>query len=289
MMSDLLVHDTTQAQIEGVLAKPPHSILIIGPAGGGKGHLASFIASRLLDVTLNKINDQPHFISLQKPDGKQEIPIDDVRQMILKLALKTSGHKRVVVIYGAEQLSEEAQNALLKSIEEPPQYTHFILTAPTISSILPTIASRSQKITVRPAPLEQSVNYFKDHDKNQISSSWNLSRGGAGLMSALLENDNSHPLKLAVEQAKDFMKMDKYQRTIFLDKLSSDKNSYEVFLDALDRLLSALAAASVKSDKPAQTKRIINSRKQVNQAIDSLSVNVSPRLISLHLSQTLSI
>jgi CRISPR/Cas system-associated protein Cas10 (large subunit of type III CRISPR-Cas system) len=108
-------------------------------------------------------------------------------------------------------------------------------------------------------------------------------------MSALLENDNSHPLKLAVEQAKDFMKMDKYQRTIFLDKLSSDKNSYEVFLDALDRLLSALAAASVKSDKPAQTKRIINSRKQVNQAIDSLSVNVSPRLISLHLSQTLSI
>jgi len=289
MTSDLLLHDATRAQIDIVLAKPPHSVLIIGPAGSGKAHLASFIASRLLKVPINKINDQPHFISLQKPDGKQEIPIENVRQMIRKLALKTAGLKRAVVLYGAEQLSEEAQNALLKNIEEPPPNTHFILTAPTLSSILPTIASRSQKITVRPAPLEQSVNHFKEHGKNQISSSWSLSRGGAGLMSAILKDDDSHPLKQAVEQAKVFMKMDKYQRAIFLDKLNSDKNSYAVFLDALDRLLSALAAASIKADKPAQTNRIINSRKQVNHAINSLSVNVSPRLISLHLAQMLSI
>ncbi len=290
MTSDLLLHDRTKAQLDSILAKPPHSLLIIGPAGSGKSFIASFIAASLLGTRTDKIADQPYFIRLQKPEDKQEIPIDDVRQMIKKLALKTNGRKRVVVIYDAELLSEEAQNALLKNIEEPPEHTHFVLTSPTVSSILPTIASRSQKITVRPSSLDQAVDYFKaDYDKRQVSSSWNLSRGGAGLMNALLKDDDSHPLKQAVEQAKDFIKLDKYQRVIFLDKLSADKGSYTVFLDALDRLLSALVAASIKSDKNTQTDRIIRSRKLVNQAINGLAVNASPRLISLYLAQGLSI
>jgi hypothetical protein len=290
MSQDLLLHEKTRLQIASILCKPPHSLLVIGTAGSGKRHVAEHIATQLIGAPYEKLDEQPFFVRLEKPADKKEIPIDSVRQMIKQLALKTSGRKRIVMVENAQLLSEESQNALLKSIEEPPEHTHFILTAPAVTLLLPTITSRSQKITIKPVGIEEAADFFgMDYDRRTITGAWNLSRGGAGLMSALLKADQAHPLKTAVDEAKAFMRMDRYERAVFLDKLSSDKNRYALFLDALDRLLAALAATSIKNGKITQVSRILNSRRLVNKAIGSLTVNSSPRLISLDLAQKLNI
>ena len=71
-----------------------------------------------------------------------------------------SSNKRVFVLLGAEGLNDAAANSLLKTLEEPASYAHFILTAPSAGSVLPTIASRCQVVPftlLAPAQIEQAL------------------------------------------------------------------------------------------------------------------------------------
>jgi DNA polymerase-3 subunit delta' len=65
------------------------------------------------------------------------------------------GHRKVYVIVYAEELAEDAGNRLLKTLEEPPGFVLFLLTAIERGGVLPTIASRCQELRLRPAPREQ--------------------------------------------------------------------------------------------------------------------------------------
>lgn len=161
-MSDkLLLHDRTKKQLQDFLKNPSHGLLISGSAGSGKRTLAEYLSAELIGVTMDRLSDYPYYVVIAKPSDKQEIPIEAVRQLIssLKLnpAISNKGIvKRVVLISDAQLLSEEAQNALLKLLEEPPQSTIFIFTVPTDKSVLPTIVSRLQKLAISPVSLEKN-------------------------------------------------------------------------------------------------------------------------------------
>ncbi len=83
-------------------------------------------------------------------DGRQEsIRIDPVRTMRRELASRPEyGGTRVILIHEAQSLTQEAANALLKSLEEPPPGNAFVLTAPQRQWILPTLVSRSWVLTL---------------------------------------------------------------------------------------------------------------------------------------------
>ena len=295
MAESLLLNPKTKQRLEEFSRQPAPAILITGTAGSGKTTIARQLASNLLDVDIAKLADYPYFIHLQKPDDKQEISIDAVRSVIremrLKPVIKGAGQaKRAVMIEDAGSLSEEAQNALLKIIEEPDIDTVFILTAEAESSILPTVASRTQRLGVGPVSPDDAARYFgQSHQPGAIESAWQLSQGSAGLMSALLADSDEHPLKQAVEEAKSFLQKDRYQRALYIDSLSSDKPGLNEFLNALSRVLAALHASAVKSGSRKQLKAISAARRQVNEAAESLSRNTSPRLIGLHLALNLPI
>src|SRR5581483_6957339 len=103
------------------------------------------------------------------------------------------------------------------------------------------------------------------------------------LLIALLTDDAEHPLKTAVAEAKRFLRQDRYQRTLYLDSLSSDKLRLREFLNALGRVLAALHQVSIKSGSPAEQRRISKARRLINSASESLNQNASPRLVGLHL------
>jgi DNA polymerase-3 subunit delta' len=89
--------------------------------------------------------------------GKREISIDQVRALQHEVNLKPyEGRWKVAIIAGAEELSLEAANALLKTLEEPPPQVVLILTATSSEALLPTIVSRCQLITLRPLPAAAS-------------------------------------------------------------------------------------------------------------------------------------
>lgn len=288
-MKELLLHDNTAKQINNLLKSPPQALLISGLPGSGKQTIGRYIASKIMRTNMDELESQPFYIGVNKPDGKQDIPIDTVRQVIKNLSLKSKKF-RIVHIKQAHLLNQQSQNTLLKIMEEPPDKTIFLLGVPSLSYVLPTIVSRTQTVQILPVTLSQARDYFKEEYKTEeIDSAWNLSRGQAGLMTALLSENTEHPLKNAVGLAKLFLKMNRYERLIYLDKISGDKPQIAIFLDALNRVLAALSAAAVKEGKNSQIRTIVAARRMVGRAQDGLENNTSLKLLSLELALKLPV
>jgi DNA polymerase-3 subunit delta' len=82
-------------------------------------------------------------------DAQEKVGIEDVRELISKLDRKPLNSPfKAALLLEAQNLTLEAQNTLLKTLEEPPENTRIILTAPTVESLLSTIGSRCLKLQV---------------------------------------------------------------------------------------------------------------------------------------------
>ncbi len=286
---ELLIHKTTASQIRAFIRSPSHAVLLIGPLGSGKPTLARKIAGELLQLGSDEqLQKYPYFTHLKRPDDKKDIPIDAVRQVAKILRLKTSGSseiRRIIFIEDAHDLNEEASNALLKMLEEPSADSVFILSSPSEHALLPTITSRAQRLTVQPLSLGDAQHYYAGKYSNQaIENSWRLSQGAAGLMSALLRGDKDHPLKLAIDEAKQYLRKDRYERLIQVDKLSKDKKQLAMMLEALLKLVTALHHSALQRSSETQQRRLLASRKLIHKLQDALEANVSPKLITLELA-----
>jgi DNA polymerase-3 subunit delta' len=97
------------------------------------------------------IHPDVHWLS---PGGSSDqVKIDAVRQVLGRIALRPfSGRYQAVLLDGAHRLTEEAANSLLKSLEEPPAHTRFVLTTSQLSRCLPTITSRCQLVRFHRLP-----------------------------------------------------------------------------------------------------------------------------------------
>ncbi len=87
--------------------------------------------------------------------SRTAISIDQIREVQKEASLKPyEGNYRVFIIDGAEQLTEEAANALLKILEEPPEQVVFVLLTSDVGALIPTTISRCQRVELRPISLE---------------------------------------------------------------------------------------------------------------------------------------
>lgn len=91
------------------------------------------------------------FIFADIPEGKKEIPVDLIRDIISEVYIKPYiFRKKIVIINNADKMNINAQNAILKILEEPPSYTVFILVVSNMLAVLPTIVSRGSVINFAP-------------------------------------------------------------------------------------------------------------------------------------------
>ncbi len=277
-----LYHPVTESQIEAFLARPKHAVLLTGRTGSGKAMIAEAIARRLLDYPSPKDLGNHSFFRWLRPENNV-IAIETIRDLQYFLRLKTLGKsklRRAIVIEDAQAMTTEAQNALLKLLEEPPQDTVFILTAVSVSALLPTTASRAQQIPVR-RPARQAVQEFfeaKGHGSEVVTRTLHLSDGLPGLTEELLAVDSEHPLAMRLELAKDLATADKYRRLLLVDKLSKDRAGLSALLDVLGRVLRAGLHSSLKRDNPAQSLKLLTMLRAVNKASRRLETNVHPKL-----------
>jgi DNA polymerase-3 subunit delta' len=142
----------------------PSAFLFHGPQGVGKMLTAKRFAQSALCRNLpeeshasNQCPSCRKALQLTHPDilihenpGKI-IRISEIRDYIMKLNLKAfESHAKFLIINDAENMNAESSNALLKTLEEPPENTHIILVTSNLNEILPTIKSRCVKIRFRP-------------------------------------------------------------------------------------------------------------------------------------------
>jgi DNA polymerase-3 subunit delta' len=152
-----------------------NAYLIAGPAAIGKFTLARTFAQSLncgepgapcgACRTCRLIADDRHpdVRVMQMPADKREIGIDQVRALQHEASLRPyEASWKVNLIRDAENLSEEAANALLKTLEEPPARVTLVLTASSPESMLATIVSRCLLISLHPLPLEQVEAHLRD-------------------------------------------------------------------------------------------------------------------------------
>ena len=150
-----------------------HSWLFTGPPGSGRSNAAIAFAAALLcekggcGICTNclTVKDGSHAdIELIRTEGLS-IKVDEVRELITRTSWSPSvGNYRVVVIEDADRLTESAANALLKVIEEPGVRTVWLLCAPTLTDVLPTIRSRCRHLTLRTPSIEAVTKLLIDRD-----------------------------------------------------------------------------------------------------------------------------
>jgi len=150
-----------------------HSWLFTGPPGSGRSNAAVAFAAALLcekdgcGVCTNclTVKDGSHAdIELIRTEGLS-IKVEEVRDLITRTSWSPSvGNYRVVVIEDADRLTESAANALLKVIEEPGARTVWLLCAPTLTDVLPTIRSRCRHLTLRTPSIDAVTKLLIERD-----------------------------------------------------------------------------------------------------------------------------
>ena len=182
-----------------------HAYLLVGPRHVGKGTLAFNLAQALnCDSpeppcgqcrSCQRILEGKHAdVTSTGLNSRTEIGIDDIRGLQHLANLPPyEGKCKVFIIDGAEYLSTEAANSLLKILEEPPQRVVWLLLAAEEVRLLPTIISRCQRLELKPLPSERVqetlINFYNvDVTKAKLLSQ--LCHGRFGWVLSALANDD---------------------------------------------------------------------------------------------------
>lgn len=136
-----------------------HSYMFVGIDGIGKCLTAKEFAKLILDNP-SDLSNHPDFMMIMPEDGKS-LKIEQIRYLQEKIAEKPiASSKKVYIIDDSDSMTTEAQNCLLKTLEEPPEYAIIILVLSNENKMLTTIKSRCTKLLFTPLTSDEIKQYF---------------------------------------------------------------------------------------------------------------------------------
>jgi DNA polymerase-3 subunit delta' len=190
-----------QRQLQGTLQSQrlPHSSLLLSVPGLGAEHLANWMSALALcessgerpcgvcaACSLLRSDSHPDYHLVKIEEDAQQIKVDQVRELISSLVLKSyRGGFKVGVIEGAEALNVNGANAFLKTLEEPSADTMLIMIARPNHRLPATIASRCLRIPLRAPSTEVAVAWLEAHGAPAPGQNWDAAlalSGGAPLL-----------------------------------------------------------------------------------------------------------
>lgn len=252
MSFPLVGNEKVRYTVESFLASSrlPHAIIISGEAGLGKHTLAKYIAKSAVctgdkkpcgvchgcETSEKGLHPDITFVTREK--DKKEISVKIIRDVRSEaFVVPHEAPKKVFIIEEAERMNTSAQNALLKVLEEPPEYVVFILLCSVRSALLPTVLSRCINLSLSPAlgeEAEEVVKSLAGCDTSAAAEALYTTHGNIGKAVAAITR---HSENIAGSTAKAFLDMmferDEYGMLKALSAFEKDRAATDLFFSEL--------------------------------------------------------
>lgn len=272
------------------LNKTSHSYLFWGIEGIGKKLFAQELAKKILCLQPEKNKcecksciqfesmNNPDFTIIEPEDGK--IKIEQIRTMQRTISEKPIiSSKKVYIIDDSDTMTTEAQNCLLKTLEEPPEYITIILICSNEDNMLSTIKSRCTRIHFDGLDIKQVKEYLqKNFPEQELTSGIiDLSQGSIGKAIKLSQNK---ALYESIEPIlKSFKTKDLIEITKMCEEIYKAKEEISSVLECMNVLALNLSREDIRYinvvDIIENTKKRLNANSNYDMCIDNLIFNIS--------------
>lgn len=191
--STIIGHDNIKLQIVNSISggRFSHAHIITGEDGIGKSLIAKETAIRILGK--DKEKQYVDIVEFNMVKDKKSIGIEEIKNLIQETTKRPyEGDKKVIILYKADKMTEAAQNAFLKTIEEPPKGIFIILLCEKLENILDTIKSRCQIYKLNRLNEEEMLKFlntkFQHLSEDQIKAVIAFSDGIPGRAERFIED-----------------------------------------------------------------------------------------------------
>ena len=258
LVGNLRIRDAVMAAVAE--KRIPHAILLEGDKGTGRHTLMRFLSRAAVCDSENspcgecrgchlaEIGTHPDITVTAPEDGKKNITVAQIRALRTEAYVKPHmAVRRVFVIDKADTMNEQAQNAILKVLEEPPADIIFILIAESAAALLDTIISRCTVLSLVPPETDEAVGYLRkntDFSEEQIKEAIGitgnnigaaidaLSGGGTAAQAAakrfaelLISGDEAEMLKITAQFEKNRVLADEFFKELKLSLATEIKKN----------------------------------------------------------------
>jgi DNA polymerase III subunit delta' len=229
---------TVRASLEN--GRMHHAYLFFGPEGVGKRTIAEALAKslhcqerrcdfcdRCPSCASIRDRNHPDVYIVEPQTGKKEISIRQVRELTEKMFLRSfSGRMKIALIDPAELMNYHAQNALLKTIEEPPENSTLVLITRNSGALLPTLLSRCLRISFGLLPITEASHFLalrRGLTSAQSRLLAALTMGSIGQALAWSEGQVQDERKESIERYCALSESDYRTALAFAEELASDR------------------------------------------------------------------
>ena len=242
-----------------------HAYLIVGEEGSGRRTLARHFAATLLCgeddrpcgrcLSCQRVaaGSHPSIVNVthEKP---ATLSVDEIRgQLVSTAAVKPlDGGYRIYIIPDSEKMTPQAQNALLKTLEEPPSYVVIFLLASSAESLLPTVLSRCERMDLKPLPDELIISHLTDHlgvrpYEAKVIAAYAQGNIGKAILAAT-DSEFKVRRERTLEMLKGLPDMDAGEIRDRVKELREDKGAIFGILDVIDMYFRDALYYKVTSD-----------------------------------------
>ena len=302
MTWDLIGHEWAVQLLRGHIVQNNlrHAYLITGPSGVGKENLAMRFIQAIncpdpvdpgipcrVCQTCQRIArmEHPDLFPVKVEENSTQIKIDQIRELIHLFSLTPyMASRKIGLLINFEQANPQAQNSLLKTLEEPPGNSIMILTATTANSLLDTITSRCEEIKLNTVPIsitKKGLEQIHGIPADQANFLAHISGGKPEI--ALHYNQDPVSLELRdtlLNEHRQILQGNSVERFSYVSKYGKDSRMVNKIIDTWSSLWHDIMLQSGKSQAPIQN---IDRSNEINQIVNKVDLSTAKNTLNFFL------